>query len=182
MRYIMLIFIAGVHGVGKGYLCKKYVENNKAIHKSASQLIREYGQIELPTSKLTENIDRNQLILLAAIDNLTQNGCMLLLDGHFALVSKDGIITEIEIDVFERLNPDGVILLQNDIGLITQRITERDSNAIQYDINSLIEHETNNAKKICTDLDIPLKELYSASIKDFSDAIEEIKYECITRT
>ncbi|CAH3472253.1 AAA family ATPase [Citrobacter freundii] len=177
----MLIFIAGVHGVGKGYLCKKYVESNHAIHKSASQLIREYGQIELPTSKLTEDIDRNQLILLAAVDNLTQNGCILLLDGHFALVSKDGTITAIETDVFKRLNPDGVILLQNDTDLITQRIIERDGDTIRYDISSLIEHEKDNAKKICTDLDIPLKEIYSASIKDFSDAIEDIKRESISR-
>ncbi|HEK0327137.1 ATP-binding protein [Proteus mirabilis] len=177
----MLIFIAGVHGVGKGYLCEKYVESNQAIHKSASQLIREYGQIELPTSKLTENIDKNQIILLAAIDSLTQNGCMLLLDGHFALVSKDGIITAIETDVFERLNPDGVILLQNNIDLITQRISERDGGTIKYDINSLIEREKNNAEKICADLDIPLKEIYSASIKDFSNAIEEIKRESISR-
>ncbi|BBV72290.1 ATP-binding protein [Enterobacter hormaechei] len=177
----MLIFIAGVHGVGKGYLCKKYVESNQAIHKSASQLIREHGKIELPTSKLTENIDRNQLILLAAVDNLTQNGCILLLDGHFALASKDGTITAIESDVFKGLKPDGVILLQNDIDLITQRINERDGDTIKYNISSLIEEEKNNAKKICSELDIPLKEIYSASITDFSDAIEEIRRESNAR-
>lgn len=177
----MLIFIAGVHGVGKGYLCEKYVESNQAIHKSASQLIREYGKIELPTSKITEDIDKNQIILLAAIDSLTKNGCMLLLDGHFALVSKDGIITAIETDVFERLNPDGVILLQNEINVIKKRISERDGGTIKYDISSLIESENKNAKKICGALDIPLKEIHSASIKDFSNAIEEIKRESISR-
>lgn len=36
-------------------------------------------------------------------------------------------------------------------------------------------------KKICSELDIPLKEIYSASITDFSDAIEEIRRESNAR-
>lgn len=36
----MLIFIAGVHGVGKGYLCSFAKDDFRVTHVSASELIK----------------------------------------------------------------------------------------------------------------------------------------------
>ncbi|EKN4069294.1 AAA family ATPase [Yersinia enterocolitica] len=170
----MLIFVAGVHGVGKGYLCEKYSIYNNAIHKSASQLIKEYGGLELPDDKLTSNVDRNQVILIAALDVLRENKETILLDGHFALVSKSGVIKKIDLDVFKALRLDGVILIKNDSEVITQRILKRDGNNPVYNVEELISMEEENTHTVCEKLKIPLKELIAPTLDDFIKAVKEI--------
>lgn len=36
----MTVFVAGVHGVGKSYLCQNYALKYGVVHESASALIR----------------------------------------------------------------------------------------------------------------------------------------------
>lgn len=170
----MLIFVAGVHGVGKGYLCENYAVSNRAVHKSASQLIKEYGNVELTVDKLTVDIDRNQLILMAAIDDLKEKKEDILLDGHFSLITKAGSIEKIDTDIFKDLKLDGVILIKNDLEIIKQRLIMRDNKEPIYDINELMMAEQNHARAVCKELNIPLKELLAPTIDDFVMAVEEI--------
>lgn len=178
----MLIFVAGVHGVGKGYLCENYVGSNRAVHKSASQLIKEYGNVELTLDKLTADIDRNQLILMAAIDDLKGKKEDILLDGHFSLVTKAGSVEKIGIEIFKGLKLDGVILVKNDLELIKQRLIMRDNKEPIYEINELMSAEQNHARAVCKELGIPLKELLAPTIDDFVMAVEEIGRELKSRT
>lgn len=59
-RYI--IFVAGVHGVGKGYFCKMLAPEIDGHHVAASELIR--NRKSLGTAKAIEGIDANQSILV----------------------------------------------------------------------------------------------------------------------
>ncbi|MBZ6987667.1 AAA family ATPase, partial [Klebsiella pneumoniae] len=88
----MLIFIAGVHGVGKGYLCSFAKDDFGVTHVSASELIKNNSNIKFDNSKLTTTPDKNQSILLTALNALKSKVSNILLDGHFTLINKNGDI------------------------------------------------------------------------------------------
>jgi len=173
----MLIFVAGVHGVGKGFLCNNYIKNSNVLHKSASQLIRENSNITLTDNKLTSGMEQNQKILIAALDKLKSENKILLLDGHFSLVSKYGEVKKLSSSVFKSINIDMVVLIENTKDIITKRIIERDNSEPAYDIEELIKAESENANSICTELNIPLIRLMSPTLNEFNDIIDGIRRE-----
>ncbi|MEZ3415910.1 AAA family ATPase [Pantoea dispersa] len=171
----MLIFIAGIHGVGKGYLCERYILNNDFLHKSASQLIRENGNITLSSDKLTTDIERNQAILISALDKMRENDENLLLDGHFSLIGENGSVNLLPCEIFKLMKIDAVILIENDKDLIEKRILDRDGSKPLYDIMNFMTSERNNAISICNKLEIPLKTLTAPNLNEFDEAIKEIR-------
>ncbi len=108
----MLIFIAGVHGVGKGYLCSFAKEEFEVTHVSASELIKNNSQLTFNSSKLTATPDKNQIILLTALKELTSKKQNILLDGHFTLINTKGDVEELKPEIFEKMSLDGVILIE----------------------------------------------------------------------
>lgn len=67
---IKTIFVAGVYGVGKDYLCNK-ISNFSGIKKfSASQLISNINNENYVNNKSIKNIDENQAILTGEVSNL----------------------------------------------------------------------------------------------------------------
>lgn len=170
----MLIFVAGVHGVGKGFLCEKAIDRLDILHKSASELIKENSTTALNKDKHTDNVDGNQLTLLRALTEYKKNNRNLLLDGHFALLDKNGRIKDIAQEIFSGMNIDHVILISEAVETIRKRIRNRDGIEIDYDLNELIEHETQNAKYITSELNIPFYELKSPTSEDFIKKIHEL--------
>ncbi|MNG63976.1 adenylate kinase [compost metagenome] len=170
----MLVFIAGVHGVGKGYLCTHATNELNFLHKSASELIREFGDVQLDKNKLTENINKNQLILLTALAQLKKGGSNILLDGHFTLLAKDGSITPLDTEVFNEMLLDGIILVTEPENIIKKRIHSRDGIDINYDLNNLLKSETEHARKVSSYLGIELIELNSPSEEEFIDALKKL--------
>lgn len=170
----MLVFIAGVHGVGKGYLCTHATNELNFLHKSASELITEFGDVQLDKNKLTDNINKNQLILLAALAQLKNDGCNILLDGHFTLLGKDGSITPLDAEVFNEMALDGIILVTEPENIIKERIHSRDGIDIDYDLKNLLKSETEHARKISNHLGIKLIELNSPSKEAFIDVLKKL--------
>jgi len=76
-----MIFISGVHGVGKSYFCNKVKEELGINTFSASKLISEHKHAEFSRDKLIPDIDHNQQYLLMAIRDLNAVGSDYLLDG-----------------------------------------------------------------------------------------------------
>ena len=73
-----MIFISGVHGVGKSYFCNLLKERLGISAYTASQLIAEAKQSGFSPDKKIADINQNQLYLLEAVDNLKakeQNFC-----------------------------------------------------------------------------------------------------------
>jgi adenylate kinase len=62
-----IIFIGGVHGVGKTTLCKKIESRFNIEHFSASNLIAKEKAEEHLRNKQVENITENQDFLVTAI-------------------------------------------------------------------------------------------------------------------
>ncbi|MGJ0483728.1 MAG: ATP-binding protein [Methylomicrobium sp.] len=130
----MNIFIAGVHGVGKTYLASQLPATFGLIHTSASKLIKE----ELTMSnwgvdKRVNDVDVNQIALAAAVQRYNAAGTRLLLDGHFVLLNSEDNFLRLDIEVFNSLNLDGVVLLEADPNVIARRIFERDGREAKID-------------------------------------------------
>ena len=170
----MLIFVAGVHGVGKGYLCKKALDYYDVVHKSASALIKENSTTILNKDKHTDNVDGNQVVLIKALAEYKKNNSHLLLDGHFALLDKEGSIKDIPQETFSGMKIDYVILISESVETIRERVKSRDGIEINYNINELIDRELQNAIKITSALNIPFIELKAPSSEDFIKKLQEL--------
>ena len=122
-----MIFISGVHGVGKGFFCDLVNKELDIETYTASDLIAKGKNIVFDSNKLVTDVEDNQHYLLAAIKELKENGSNFILDGHFCLTDKDtGKPTRISLETFTNLNPDIIILLTEKPEVISQRRKERD--------------------------------------------------------
>ncbi|MBK5007366.1 AAA family ATPase [Pseudomonas sp. S32] len=82
----MIVFVAGVHGVGKTHLCQALATKTGLRHATASQLIREATQsVSWKNDKVVTDIESNQDALIVAVDEIMQHEDVLILDGHFVL-------------------------------------------------------------------------------------------------
>lgn len=169
-----MIFISGVHGVGKSYFCNLVKESTGIDCFSVSTLIRERKKQGFPSDKRVADIDENQQYLLAAVDDLRSNLGEFLLDGHFCLLNTEGVITRISLDTFTTLKPEAIILLTEDPEIIAQRRQTRDG--VEHkasDIKAFQDEEANYAKEVAELLQVPLK--ISKGSNDIENTVEFIR-------
>lgn len=169
-----MIFVGGVHGVGKTHFCSLLKERLGIPAYSASQLISDVKQSGFSPDKRVADIDENQMYLLEAIDNLRSKGSEFLLDGHFCLLNADSEIIRISENTFIRLNPDAIVLITENSDVIAKRRFERDH--VEHkadDIARFQEAEISYAREIAGKLGIPLIVSYGSN--DVNETIEFIR-------
>lgn len=169
-----MIFISGVHGVGKSYFCNKVKEELGINTFSASKLISEHKHAEFSRDKLIPDIDHNQQYLLMAIRDLNAVGSDYLLDGHFCLLNADGHVTRIPKDTFIALNPDAIVLLTEKPKTIAERRRQRDG--VNHNTNSIYqfqEEEAIYANEVAETLGIPLK--VSVGADDLENTLDFVR-------
>ncbi len=108
-----MIFISGVHGVGKSYFCGMVKEATGIKSYSASTLITQKKHSGFAKDKLIPDIDDNQHYLLQAINELKASGDNFILDGHFCLLNASGKITRIPADTFTSLKKEDLFMAGN---------------------------------------------------------------------
>lgn len=171
----MTVFVAGVHGVGKSYLCEKYAQAHDVLHESASSLIRkEKNQLNWSTDKKVVNADDNQVALVAAVRRISEQGNSLLLDGHFVLIGPHAEFIRLPPSVFKDLNLTGVILIEASPEIISSRLSSRDDSKSTVDIALFLEAERAHAKLICETLNLPLEILFQPTQEVFADVAKKI--------
>lgn len=149
-----IIFVGGIHGVGKTTLCKEISQNLLVKHYSASQLISDLDS----EGKRVNDIHKNQNNLLEAINRYLSNKEYYLLDGHFCLLSKDGIITRIPIDTFKSLRLKALIVLVDEENEIIKRLNYRDTiHYLEKFIKEFQEEEINYAQEVAREIGITIK-------------------------
>ena len=120
-----MIFLSGIHGSGKSYLCKELNKYNIPTC-SASHLVAKYKKEAYSSNKLINNIDDNQCVLIKAMNSLN-DGNPYIWDGHLCLLNGDGEICRINSDVIIKLNPKIIITKVSDPNEIFKRLKDRDN-------------------------------------------------------
>lgn len=169
-----MIFVSGVHGVGKSFFCNM-VKNTIGIESySASKLIEQKKNAAFSQDKLIPDIDDNQPYLLQAVNELKESGVNFILDGHFCLLNSLGEITRISLDTFQALNPDAILLLMEKPDVIAARRKERDGiDASRQSIEAFQQEECFYAKEVAANIGAKL--FISYGKEDLSKAIAFLK-------
>lgn len=164
--FVKTFLFSGVHGVGKGFFLnrvKSEIENYTLL--SASDLIGKYKSAADAGYKKVAQVNKNQDVLINA---LNQEQCCssqdIILDGHICIFNSDGLIESIPKFFFIDGKIDGIIILQDSVEEIYNRIRLRDSKTIN------IEDITNMQNKE--------KEYAVALEKEFSIKYRVISHEC----
>lgn len=153
-----LIFIAGIHGVGKSTFCENFEKLHPNLESfSASSLIKNYKSTAFTDSKQVPNIDANQDILINALESQEITKDLVLLDGHFCLFDSEFTPQEIPSEVFLKLNLNLIIVLTAPVELIIERMKNRDGKTHSVEqLSKLQDLEISAAKNTADKLNIPL--------------------------
>ena len=172
----MIIFVAGIHGVGKTFLGAPVAQKLGIRHATASQLIREErGLQSWGADKRVSGLDENQAALVSATKRLSSSGQKLLLDGHFVLRGTNGEFNEIDTQVFRDLQISAVLLLEADIDVVIERLRARgDTSWTSSELRILAEHEEAHARHVSSALGIAFRSLLAPGERQFRDSIEVI--------
>lgn len=134
-----IIFVGGIHGVGKTTMCSKVCTKLGIQHLIASQLIKDYKVVSmrhnLDKNKQVANISENQDGLVTALRQIVKSDKNYLLDGHFTLFNAKGQVQKIPVSTFKKIMPSMLIVFADEPMSIKDRIALRDG--VQYDIQSL---------------------------------------------
>ena len=106
---------------------------------TASQLIASRRNEGFAENKLVSNIDDNQDLLVAAIEELRKEEKEFILDGHFCLINEFGEITRIPLDTYMLLKPNVIILLTEKPEIIADRRLQRDN--VCQDVSEITEFQ-----------------------------------------
>jgi adenylate kinase len=166
-----VVFLSGVHGVGKGFVSERLSNDLSLPVFSASSLIRQKKNAPVDHGKVVVDADKNQDHLIDALSNLSIQESAIILDGHFCLSSSAGII-HIPIYTFRSMPMKAVVLITAEPEVIHQRLMTRDGAAMAIDdIAVLQNHEIDHAKRVTDILDVPLLVVGQDELKYVSDWI-----------
>jgi adenylate kinase len=149
-----LIFVGGVHGVGKSTICKTICSDLHLSYLSASELIRWSEITDDPANKLVKDIPDTQGLLVKAINSYNKTDARYLLDGHFCLFNINAEITRISLKTFEMIQPSIICVITGRADEIVQSQMSRggqihDVNVIAEMQNSEVDHAQLVAKHLC---------------------------------
>lgn len=174
-----LIFVGGIHGVGKSTICNNACVNNNFIHLTASDLIKSASHNKFPfclsSSKNVPNIQDNQKLLILALQEATSKGGAFLLDGHFVLFDTGDKIQEIPLSTFKEIMPDELIVITGDPDIIQNRLYDRDMQ--KYEVKTLREmqkKEVAHALTIGKKLNIKVNQVEMDNTKSFIEFLREV--------
>lgn len=124
-----VIFVCGVHGVGKTNFCNKLSTELCIPYYSSSKLIKKKNNLLISSvkgEKRVKNISYNQNILIGAVKEILINSPSIILDGHTTILDQNNDITTLPKDLFIDLRVSVFILMELPAKEILQRLLNRD--------------------------------------------------------
>ncbi len=157
-KYLMsknghIVFVGGVHGVGKSTFVNSIREKCPNMECLSCSTILKW---ENPANKEVKDVSETQNTLLSNLSYFIDQDKSYILDGHFCLLTEQGGIESVPIDVFEAISPSMIVVLEEKPTIICQRLAERDSCHYSLElITKIQEQELNSAIKVAESLGIP---------------------------
>ncbi|MDX8406224.1 MAG: AAA family ATPase [Mariprofundus sp.] len=152
-----MLFVGGIHGVGKSTMCQKAFEPLGYQCETASSLITAHGRIS-DKEKRVSDVSCNQVALLEQLQSAREQYCRLLLDGHFTLINGQGQIEPIDPTVFEAMKPGRLILIKGDTEEISSRLAARDNKKWDHSFLTKFQNaEEEHARYVSEKIQVPLQ-------------------------
>lgn len=157
-KYLMsknghIVFVGGVHGVGKSTFANSIREKFPNMECLSCSTIIKW---ENPVNKEVEDVSETQNTLLSNLSYFIDQDKSYILDGHFCLLTEQGAIERVPIDVFEAISPSMIVVLKEEPCTICKRLAERDSHYYSIElISEFQEKELNSAIEVAESLGIP---------------------------
>lgn len=165
-----MIFLGGVHGVGKSSMCTEAAQQIGLTVFGASAIIRAERQVPSMDSRTAvRDVRGNQELLIQGVrKRVLESSGHFVLDGHFALRTLDGAIERIDPEVFVALGINHFICVHDDPQAIAARLLDRDGAIHKVDdIAGLQSEELDHAGYVSRELKIQLDVIQSFDHKAF---------------
>lgn len=170
-----IIFVGGIHGVGKTTLCNYLAGELNINNYSSSKLIEKLNSERVKADKTVNDINGNQDVLLNAVNLFLSKDENHILDGHFCLLGENNIINKVPIETFRGLGLKAIIVLMDEPKNIIERINNRDSRRVDIDfICKFQEKEIKYAKYVSDQLKIECKIVNTEEKDEVTKFIESI--------
>lgn len=170
-----IIFVAGIYGVGKSTLCERLGLSIGIPCYSAGDLISALNGETYGRNKTVVNKEKNQDILVAAVNDRLQKDTAFILAGHFCIFDKSFNVERLPESVFSLMPISKVILLESEVTKVSENLRYRDSRCYPLDaLKSLKQCEKMQCEKITKQLGLPLY-IHQMSFDD-SDVQQVRKY------
>jgi len=164
-----IIFIGGIHGVGKGTICKKISVSKKITHLSASEVLK-WDEISTKENKLVNNLETTQSRLIKGLDALIQNADTYLLDGHYCLLNSKNKPEKVSEKTFETIDPKVMAIVIEDTKIIYERLKQRDGTKYSLSLlNEMQEMEIDYAKYLSSKYNKPYVEIYNGNCNELNE-------------
>ncbi|MGS2741547.1 ATP-binding protein [Sinomicrobium sp. M5D2P17] len=169
-----IIFIGGIHGVGKGTLCEELCERFNFQHLSSSEVLK-WSEISDKANKRVKNFDSTQNRLINGLRKLIKKDAKYFLDGHFCLLDSKGKPQKISEETFYKIGPIAIIVLTCDIQTIIDRLENRDNQKYNPSlIEDMQNMEVEYAKEVSQKLNVPFFNIDNANNKLFLNYLKTI--------
>lgn len=154
-----IVFVGGVHGVGKSTACTEVATVLDLPVHSASAMIRAERAAPSPDQgKSVADVVTNQQWLIRGLrKRLLENAGLHILDGHFALRSSIGRVECIGLNFFDQLDIEHVVCFQDNPAAIVSRLSKRDGyRGTVGDVAELQDMEIRHAALVARHLSLSL--------------------------
>lgn len=116
-----MIFLSGIHGVGKTTVGKRLEKELQIKCFTASSLIEQGAGLGMSFDKRVDDIEYNQMVLEEEIERLKKCRRNFILEGHLCVLDINGKIRKISLNTFRNMSPRGLIVLVDDVNKIAER-------------------------------------------------------------
>ena len=169
-----IIFVGGIHAVGKGTVCEKITQKFNFEHLSASQVLK-WNEISDLKNKKVQDFGTTQDRLLNNLNKIIEPNKTYLLDGHFTLLNSKGEPEKIDASTFVGIQPKTIILLTCEPKVIYERLKQRDNSNYKLDVLEKMQvMEIEHAKYISQKLDIPLLTVIDGDTTSIFEYLEKL--------
>lgn len=170
-----IVFIGGVHGTGKGVLCKRLCSALKWEHLIASELLKWKEYSDASANKKVKNIPETQTRFINGLNRACAEGGSFLLDGHYTLLDNEYKVTRIQLEIFEAINPMAMLLKTEQSEIVWKRLKKRDGHVYPKElINRMLNEEYKYSCELAKHFGIPHLEIASENDEEIISKIAQL--------
>lgn len=152
-----IVFMGGIHGVGKNYLLNNIVDKISLEVLTASEVLKWNEHSNFPKEKLVKSINDTQDRLIINLNSIVKDDKNYLLIGHFCLLNRHKQIERVPFTTFIKLAPKSLyVKIANPIKIF-DRLQIRDNQLWSMELIEKMQlEEIQYAKELSKYLSCPL--------------------------